>query len=792
MKAIITAILIILLLIGCRNNSEQQSDTYFQRTGVSFTTGNEALQELFDSAETKVEKNIIQYNDEYRVMVEGAVYPFVFLETQPMAGGMYAKRDLEIGYNNIAVFLKNQREDGRLAGLIVNMDNDIWGMRDNMTIVDEGTLGLFFGTLQGLYLSEAAFELSFFLDNNRDEFLELVKTGLKKYDEYLWKTRDSDGDGCLEIWAMTDAGEDHMKRLNYAPWTWPYDYPPTSENIPMDDTAFIKERWIITGWETLTLDKVPVPMESLDIMGYSYSCRNILYEIAKQQGDKDAAVFWRGKADEVKRKMKDYLWIDDRHSYFYRNPDNEFINSLTHNNLRAMYYGAMTQDMANRFIKHHLLNPKEFWTYMPIPSVAVNDPYFENRSYNNWGGQSQNLTYQRAIRALENYGHHAEVCLFGHKLMGRISESKLFTQQFDPFTGEQSGIDGYDYGPSILAVLECFSRMYGIDVCKDTVHFNGLPLEEEYEYIQVIGDNTYTLRQKNGILTGIVNGELKFTCSAGVKVKTGLDGSIFELVGIDSVSRSVYLTCDSKSYNFTVSPNTVFGFQDEAIVIREVPFDYPFKIALDSTTPGLTDPRDGNTYRIVKIGEQVWMAENLRFLPGVAGPGTGSKTTPYFYVYGYDGINVDDAKATAKYNIYGVLYNWPAAMNEATSSDANPSGVQGVCPSGWHLPSDAEWTQLTDYLGTRVAGGKLKASGTTLWDPPNSGANNETGFSAFPGGYRNADGTFVSMGEDADFWSASEYNSSHAWFRNIHFNDNDVGRNKYPRQTGFAVRCVKD
>ena len=220
--------------------------------------------------------------------------------------------------------------------------------------------------------------------------------------------------------------------------------------------------------------------------------------------------------------------------------------------------------------------------------------------------------------------------------------------------------------------------------------------------------------------------------------------------------------------------------------------DYPFKIALDSTTPGLTDPRDGNTYRTVKIGEQVWMAENLRFLPGVAGPGTGSKTTPYFYVYGYDGINVDDAKATANYNIYGVLYNWPAAMNEATSSDANPSGVQGVCPSGWHLPSDAEWTQLTDYLGTRVAGGKLKASGTTLWDPPNSGANNETGFSAFPGGYRNADGTFVSMGEDADFWSASEYNSSHAWFRNIHFNDNDVGRNKYPRQTGFAVRCVKD
>jgi hypothetical protein len=334
------------------------------------------------------------------------------------------------------------------------------------------------------------------------------------------KYRDSDGDGCLENWAMTDAGEDHMKRLGYAPWTWPYDYPPTRENIPMDDTAFIKERWIITGWETLTLDKVPVPMESVDIMGYSYSCRNILHEIAKLQGDNEEAEHWREKAEEVSNRMKDYLWIENRHSYFYRNPENEFINSLTHNNLRAMYYGNMTQDMADRFIKYHLLNPEEFWTFMPIPSVAVNDPYFENHPYNNWGGQSQPLTYQRAIRALENYGHHAEVCLLGHKLLGRISASKLFTQQFDPFTGEQSGIDGYDYGPSILAVLEYFSRMYGIDICNDTVHFNGLPMDEEYEYTQVIGENTYTLQQKENLLSGKVNDKIVFTFTAGVKVKT--------------------------------------------------------------------------------------------------------------------------------------------------------------------------------------------------------------------------------------------------------------------------------
>lgn len=206
----------------------------------------------------------------------------------------------------------------------------------------------------------------------------------------------------------------------------------------------------------------------------------------------------------------------------------------------------------------------------------------------------------------------------------------------------------------------------------------------------------------------------------------------------------------------------------------------------------LTDSRDGNTYKVVKIDEQLWMAANLKYLPSVVGPGTGSETKPYYYVYGYDGTNVSDARAKANYDIYGVLYNWPAAMNKATSSTSNPSGVQGVCPTGWHLPSDAEWTQLTDYLGLSVAGGKLKESRMTHWDSPNTGATNETGFTALAGGYRKEDGKFVSMGEDSDFWSASEFNTNFAWFRNIHYDDTDVGRNNFNKEIGFSVRCVKD
>src|SRR5574344_137160 len=180
----------------------------------------------------------------------------------------------------------------------------------------------------------------------------------------------------------------------------------------------------------------------------------------------------------------------------------------------------------------------------------------------------------------------------------------------------------------------------------------------------------------------------------------------------------------------------------------------------------IKDARDNQTYRIVTIGSQTWMAENLKYLPSVVGPETGSQTTPHYYVYGYDGTNVADAKATDNYATYGVLYNWTAAMNGEASSTTNPSGIQGVCPAGWHLPSDAEWTELTDYLGgASVAGGKLKETGTTHWDSPNTGATNETGFTALPGGYRTNLGFFNNIGYHGNWWSATESGATNAWTR---------------------------
>ena len=187
----------------------------------------------------------------------------------------------------------------------------------------------------------------------------------------------------------------------------------------------------------------------------------------------------------------------------------------------------------------------------------------------------------------------------------------------------------------------------------------------------------------------------------------------------------------------------------------------------------------GNHYAVVSVGNQVWMAENLKYLPSVVGPATGSNTTPYYYVYDYDGTDVNAAKGTSNYSTYGVLYNWTAAVN--------------ACPTGWHLPSDDEWTELTDYLGgTGVAGGKLKETGTTHWFSPNTGATNETGFTALPGGYRYDDGTFLDVGDDGSWWSATEGSTSNAWGRYVYYANSDVDRTNDDKELGFSVRCLRD
>jgi uncharacterized protein (TIGR02145 family) len=217
-------------------------------------------------------------------------------------------------------------------------------------------------------------------------------------------------------------------------------------------------------------------------------------------------------------------------------------------------------------------------------------------------------------------------------------------------------------------------------------------------------------------------------------------------------------------------------------------------IVMGIPCPGVPTVKDvdGNTYNTVQIGTQCWTKENLRVtkyrdgtvIPldesgGTAGNGTGqtwsSRTTGARTVYGHNAANL----AT-----YGYLYNWYAVADS-----------KGLCPSGWHVPSDSEWTNLTNYLGGEaVAGGKMKTTGTDYWNSPNIGATNESGFSALPGGGRNLGGSFISIRDFASFWSATEYDSGNAWYYYLYYSAGGVTRTYFnsTKSVGASVRCLRD
>jgi uncharacterized protein (TIGR02145 family) len=191
---------------------------------------------------------------------------------------------------------------------------------------------------------------------------------------------------------------------------------------------------------------------------------------------------------------------------------------------------------------------------------------------------------------------------------------------------------------------------------------------------------------------------------------------------------------------------------------------------------------DGNVYHTITIGTQVWLMENLKttkyndgtdipFIEESAEIWHGLNAPGYCW---YDD-NVSNKEGT------GALYNWYAV------------DTGKLAPEGWHIPTDAEWKTLTEYLGgENIAGGKMKEAGTAHWESPNTGADNASGFTALSAGYRGKAG-FIPLGVGAAlFWSSTEFDEADSWMRYLSFNNEAVGRNSGGKYHGFSVRCLKD
>ena len=478
-------------------------------TGVTFRTRNRALQQLFDAAEAKCLGNLQMFGP-HQVLVEGGGYEKIWLETQPMGGEMYAKRNLTAALNNVLLFMRTQRADGRLAGSIQSFP--------------DGSIEAQFNTFQGFCFPEPALELYWWLGEDQAYLTELQQC-LIRFDEYLWRTRDTDGDGCLESFCVYDTGEDNALRYGDAPVYCLTDTPPEGSRV--------------------------VPMASMDIMSFSYSARDVLSRISAILGDGQEGR-WRTAADEVAAALKARLWDDRIGACFDRDRFGNTMPILTHNNLRCMYWGSFSRQMADRFVREHLLEPAEFWTPMPLPSVAANDPAFRNAPENNWSGQPEGLTYQRAIRALERYGWEPLVTALGHRLFRAVIEGGyVFTQQFDPFTGAPSRVSAITkapmepgstdpcqegYGPTALSVLEYMAHIWGVHMHRGQLWFS-LGSGEPYTYQQRWGENTYRIESDGQEAHIFFNSKEKLASPCGIRLITDREGRLIATRRIEDAPR---------------------------------------------------------------------------------------------------------------------------------------------------------------------------------------------------------------------------------------------------------------
>lgn len=214
---------------------------------------------------------------------------------------------------------------------------------------------------------------------------------------------------------------------------------------------------------------------------------------------------------------------------------------------------------------------------------------------------------------------------------------------------------------------------------------------------------------------------------------------------------------------------------------------------------GLTDSRDGNNYNVVKIGDQIWMAENLAYLPEVQNHAEykirGDAGEPAYGVADYDGNDVTLAKSNTNYDTYGVLYNWYVVDQT------------NVCPSGWHVPTDDEWKTLemtlgmsqsdannTGYRGTNQ--GAQLAGNANLWTDGDLDANanfGTSGLNALPGGWRvGLTGISGSKTEIGYWWCRNQFDSEHGYHRYLYYNSTLVYRSGFRKNSGLSIRCVKD
>ncbi len=299
--------------------------------------------------------------------------------------------------------------------------------------------------------------------------------------------------------------------------------------------------------------------------------------------------------------------------------------------------------------------------------------------------------------------------------------------------------------------------------------------EQEYEVPTISTTDVIDIKETSAVCGGkITNDGGSEITARGVCWSTSPNPTISNKKTTDGAGIGEFVSSLSG-----LSLGTAYYVRAYATNIIGTAYGEPMLFITDGSAGNISD-NDGNTYTTIRLGTQTWMLENLRSItyndgtpiPEVTdSTGWDSLRTPAYCWYNNQAVYA---------NPYGALYNWHTV------------NTGKLCPTGWHVPTDAEWTILTNFLGGEsTAGGKIKESGTIHWSHPNTGATNQIRFTALPGGYRYDNATFYGLGLYGYWWTSTEFNNK-VKYRSLKYNQAYIDNYDAGMRRGFSVRCIKD
>lgn len=481
------------------------------RTDTTFTTSDKALQAIYDGACRVMRESVKAFGDR-RILTSGAASDTTTLHTELMGATTLSRYDLEAALDTARAFLLASDENGCPAAAITCRDGAILPR---------------YGALTGLCFAEEALGLYYVTRRKDGAYLDLLWDCLVKFDAFLWTRHDLNFNRILEVFSEkeTEEGAGSTRFL-----------PHTAEH----------------HGELRTVS--PFPVESADLMALDVSVRRTLAHICTLKGDTEGAAAWETKAQDVQACLKESLWVESAAACYDRDYLGNVIEALTLNNLTMMYYGAFDREMADGFVTRYLTARDGFGTSMPLPSVARGNRYFENQQGTNFNGQPRGASYGRAIGALERYGQFSHLTDLGDKLLSNLETNGVFSEQFDPFTGEPSGAE--DHMPTASATLEFIARFFGVRPQLDRMLWGALGHDDGHtsEYTFTWGTDVFLVSCESKTTTGYLNGERLFTVSNGVRVVTDVYGDDPTVTNVTGETLDCVFAYRKRTFSFTLAP----------------------------------------------------------------------------------------------------------------------------------------------------------------------------------------------------------------------------------------------